>query len=126
MGFLFIILAATLVIYLNRSSEIANTEVFLSAKKVCSDLQTGINQAASNSFGFRINVEIPDRLLTRNYSITLDAINRTVLVKWGNFLYECPLAYQNVTNGSASFFPISFGTNQIRTNDSGVVIIEKL
>jgi len=125
-GFLFIILAATLFIYFRRSSEIASTEVFLAAKKICNELQTGINQAASSNSGFRTTVDIPAKLVAKSYTLTVDASNRTILVKWDSSLFTCPLSFQNVSNGTAYLFSIASGKNGIRTKDDGVVIFEKV
>jgi len=125
-GFLFIILVAALYIYFSRSSSIANTEVILSARKICNEFQTSINQAASSSFGFRTKVILPDKIFSNSLNVTVDAQNKIIFLNLSSTLLLCPLSFQNITNGNSSFFSIPSGNITIRTNESGVVIIEKM
>ena len=124
-GILFIILTSSIVIYLNRSISIANTEIFLSAKKICNEMATSINQAASSNFGYRTTMNITDKLLGKNYTITVDANNREILFNWTSSSFICPISYQNVTNGTSSSFKIKSGKIYIQ-NNNGVVVIGNL
>lgn len=124
-GILFIILIASVAIYLNRSTSIANIEVYLSAKRICNELQTSVNEAASSYLGFRSTMNITSKLLGKSYNITVDGDNREILINWTTAALSCPLSFQNVTNGTSSFFKILPGKIAIQ-NINGVVVIAQL
>jgi len=126
---LILLLVFSLISYVNRNNEISSVKEYLEAKKICRNVQNTINQLASNSYGASVKLTIPDKLETLNYSLSVYAQDKLILISWKNTSTSCSLLTQNVTNATGyvfSQFSINKGDNQAFVDGDGTIVIKKI
>lgn len=112
-------------LYVNRTSDVGFVNTFLEAERICRTIENTINQVASDGHGTSVQINIPSKLESEDYNITIDSANRMIFIKLGNNIFSCQIITQNVTNSTHGLFDVKKGFNLIK-NSGGNVIIEKI
>jgi len=117
-GLLLILLTFAFTFSLSKSSESKFASTYLEARKICEEIKTTINQVYANGFGFATSFNIPNKLASSDYNLTIFAANKTITLEWSGNLFSCTLFTPSVTNGT-----ISKGLRTFKNVDGVVSIV---
>lgn len=122
LAFFILVFVMAFTVYIDRYSDIQFTKTYLGARKNCHTVKNVIDQLVTNGYGSAIKFFIPNKVGDSDYTLSVNALDNTILVVWGNSSVSCGISTKNVTNTSANYFYIKKGEN-IGENKEGNIII---
>lgn len=123
-GLLLIILVFSYTINSSKNSETKFTSTYLEAQKICYKIKNSINQVHSDGLGTVTRIDMPTKIDTSSYNITVNSTNQIVTINWENNSFSCVILTANVTNSTGHGSFSLNQSNKIIKNTDGVVIIE--
>jgi hypothetical protein len=103
-----------------RTEQVSQTELYNNANSLCESLSSSIDSVYASGSGSGINLTLPQKIQSADYSIKISAGNSLVLSYAGQNIF-CSFKAE-VSNGTASAFELSKGKLSI-VNKEGIVML---